>query len=290
MVADIPTPPPTPIATPTPMATPTPGRLQKVVRPPEHMAFLWWHWEQGGDSSGNKLNEFRELELDFTIHNDPGNFSDEHGLYLMLCYSSISNVAFYFGLQTNIFHSDGTHGKGLIFSRWETRDLTNARVADPKEGWSDSSGHEGDFIGVRRLYNWGAGDYRVYIAPDGSDSEGEWFGVWITDKASEETTWIGSLKFPYLDGTAAIRSPVYTAMEIYGGPPIRSIDIPEWHVSVKRPSGDGVEPLWFESGYSMFESEMQNSNVRYDRTDRVIHLQAGGSTERTAPEQTTTFD
>ena len=42
-------------------------------------------------------------------------------------------------------------------------------------------------------YDWGAGDYRVRFAPDGSDDEGEWFGLWITDQADGETTWVGSM-------------------------------------------------------------------------------------------------
>ena len=207
----------------------------------------------------------------------------------MLCHSSISDVGFYFGLQTGISSDKGNRGKGLIFSRWKTRDLANARVADPEEGWSQSSGHEGDFIGVRRLYDWGVGDYRVRLAPDGSDTEGEWFGLWITEKADGETTWIGSLKFPYLNGEATINSTTYSTMEIYGQP-IRPIDIPEWHVSIERPLGDGVEPVWFESQYSPFVGMVLNSNVRYDRNDAVIHLRAGGSTVRTEPEQATRLE
>ena len=35
------------------------------------------------------------------------------------------------------------------------------RVADPEEGWAVSAGTEGNFIGVRRLYDWRTGDYRV---------------------------------------------------------------------------------------------------------------------------------
>ena len=216
---------PTPVpATAAPAPTPD---LYLLARPPEHMANVWWHWEQGSDSSGKKFHEFRELEMDFTIHNDPGDFSDDHGLYLMLCYGYTSDVGFYFGLQTDVESDEGNRGKGLIFSRWETRDPANARVADAEEGWGSSSGHEGDFTGVRRLHNWGAGDYRVRFAPDGSDADGEWFGVWITDKADDTTTWFGSLKFPYLNGAATISSPTYTTIEIYGVSPIRPIDIPE---------------------------------------------------------------
>ena len=265
-----------PTPTPTPTATPAPA-LTSLVDTPEHMAYLWWHWGQDRDSSGDGREGIRELTFDFTIHNDPGDFSDEYGLFLMLCYCFIGNVDFYFGLQTDVVgHPENVGGKGLIFSRWETRDLANARVADSEEGWVESAGHEGDFIGVRRRYNWGAGEYRVSFAPDGADSEGEWFGVWITDKATYETTWIGSLKFPYENGRAAIGSQVYTNMEIYGGSQIQAFRIPEWHVSLKRPLGDGLESGWFESGYAAFGSEMANADVRYDRADGEVHIVAGG--------------
>ena len=258
--------------------------LTQTIQPPEHMANIWWYWEQD--------YTFENLAIDFTIHNDPGDFSDEHGLYLMLCYGFIADVDFYFGLQTDVKDAIGKgRGKGLIFSRWETRDLANAKIADATEGFTQSAGHEGDFIGVRRTYDWGAGDYQVRLAPDGSEADGEWFGVWITDKASNQTTWIGSLKFPYLNGKAVISSSTYTTLEIYGRPPIRLIDIPQWHVSFHRPSGDGVKPKSFSSSYSPFtEGKVVNSNVQYDPTDSTIHFQAGFTTQRTNPEQVTFFD
>ena len=83
---------------------------------------------------------------------------------------------------------------------WETRDLANARFSET-DGWTQSSGHEGNFIGVRRSYAWGAGDYRIRFAPDGDpEDDGVWFGLWITDRSTDVATWIGSLKFPLLDG------------------------------------------------------------------------------------------
>ena len=279
-----------PTPTPTPTAAPAPA-LTRLVDTPEHMAYLWWHWEQDRDSSGDGQEGIRELTFDFTIHNDPGDFSDEYGLFLMLCYCFIGNVDFYFGLQTDVHgHPENVGGKGFVFSRWETRDLANARVADSEEGWAESAGHEEDFISVRRAYNWGEGEYRVSFAPDGADSEGEWYGVWISDKATYETTWIGSLKFPYENGRAAVRPSVYTTMEIYGGRQIQASRIPEWHVSLKRPMGDGIESGWFESGYAAFGSEVENADVRYDRTDGEVHIVAGGAVERTTPAQVVIFD
>ena len=221
--------------------------------------------------------------MDFTIHNNIEDFSDEHGIYLMLGQNEISDVGFYFGLQTDVYAPDPPYwrGKGLIFSRWKTRNLANARYSDT-DGWTQSSGHEGDFIGVRRSYDWGAGDYRVRIAPDGTDSDGEWFGLWVTDLSSNITTWIGSLKFPFLNGTATMGPYSYTTVEIYGDR-IRPIDIPEWYVSVERPLGDSVPSSWGSTDYAWVFGDVLNSDVRYDPTDGRVHFRAGGTTERTTP-------
>ena len=89
-------------------------------------------------------------------------------------------------------HPTRSRGKGAIFSRWETRDLSLARFAEA-DGWAQSSGHEGDFIGVRRLYPWGTGDYTARLAPEEHLPDGVWYGVWVTDLSTEITTWIGSL-------------------------------------------------------------------------------------------------
>ena len=251
-----------------------PGRedLYQAIQPPEHMAYIWWRWNSDQD-------HFRELVTDFTIHNDVGDFSDEHGLFLMLGVSDISDTQFYFGVQTDA----NRRGKAVIFSRWGTRNLANAKW-DETFGWTESAGHEGDFIGVRRSYAWGAGTYRIRIASDGLESDGEWFGLWITDLATNETTWIGSLKFPLLNGAEQINPGSYSTLEIYGNPPIQPIDIPQWHVSIKRPVGDNVRAVRGLPGYSMFTGDaLQNSEVRYDPSDDVVHLQVGGTTERKTP-------
>ncbi len=243
--------------------------LYNPIFPSEHMAYIWWEWKPD-------QTYFREMVTEFTIHNDVGDFSDRHGLHLILGQSSISDVRFYFGVQT-----DATRrGKGLIFSRWKTRDLANARYSE-EDGWTESSGHGEDFIGVRRSYDWSAGNYRVRIAPDGLTSDGEWFGLWITDLDAGQTTWIGSLKFPLQEAEARIKPTSYSGIEIYGVAQIRPIDIPQWQVSVKRPQGDNVASIRGYTGYSAFKGDaLQNSDVRYDPSEDIVHLRAGGVTKR----------
>ena len=102
-------------------------------------------------------------------------------------HGKLSDVAFYFGLQTDVHASEPPYrrGKGLLFSRWETLDLATARFSET-DGWTQSCGHEGNFIGVRRSYAWGARDYRVRFAPDSDpEDDGVWFGLWITDRSTD---------------------------------------------------------------------------------------------------------
>lgn len=237
------------------------------------MTNIWWNWDEN-------QGRFRELVVDLTIHNDVDSFLGDHGIYIILGQGFISEEGYYFGIQTDVSDPSigRSRGKGLIFSRWGTRDLANARIAE--DGWTESSGHEGDFIGVRRKHDWSAGDYRLRLGPDGAETDGEWFSLWITELASDTTTWIGALKFPYVDNRALIQPPSYTAIEIYGIRRIRPIDIPELRVSVKVPSGDGVQATSGYVDFSPFQGEILNSEAWYDHETDMVHLQAGGLTER----------
>ena len=270
-----PTPTPTPTLTPTPTQIPGRPELYVDIAVPEHLAYTRWGWNRG--------RQFREVTFDFTIRNDPGDFSDDYGLYLMVCFGSISNHNFYFGLQTDVRdRGQGRgRGKGLIFSRWGERDLAFARVADDEDGWHESAGYEGEFISVRRSYDWGTGDYRMRLAPDGLDDDGEWYGVWFTDLSADETVWAGSLKFPLVSGTTAVKPPLYSTLEIYGRPFIRAIDIPEWRVTMKRPRGDGILATWGSPGYSgLGRVPKPNADVQYDSKAGAFHFRIGGITEQ----------
>ena len=227
------------------------------------------------------------MVVDITIHNDPGDWSDRYGYYLILLQNSISGTGFYFGLQTDAER----RGKGLIFPRWGTRDLAYAKINEAG-GWNNSAGYEGDFIGVRRVYDWGVGGYRVRIGPDGLDEDGEWFSLWITDLGNGETTWIGALKFPLEDGVARMNPHSSATIELYGIGPVRPIEVPVWHVSVGRPNGDGMPAVWGFTNYPFDDSEnaLPNSDVRYDADEERAHLIVGGTTERRNQPASFAFD
>ena len=244
------------------------------------MAYVIWLWEDATDDAGQGVTGFKELVIEFTIHNNVALGGDQ-GLYLMLAHGSINGEDYYFGLQTDVYSPEPPtwRGKGLIFSRWGTRDLANTRYSD-KDGWAQSSGHEGDFIGIRRSYEWGAGDYRVTLAPDGEpDEDGVWMGLWITNVQTDVTTWVGSLKFPANDGHAIINPESYSTIEIYGRR-IKPIEIPQWHVSIRRPEGDGIKATGGLTGYSPFYGQITNSEANYNHETQEIHLKVGGETAR----------
>ena len=56
---------------------------------------MWWYWLPDSD--------LEAMVYDFTVHNDPGDFSDSYGLYLMVHFGEISGSSFYFGLQTDVY-------------------------------------------------------------------------------------------------------------------------------------------------------------------------------------------
>ena len=253
--------------------------LYMPVRGPVHMTSLDWFWSEENNP------EQESMEFDFTIHNNVDDWSDRHGLYFSVANSLISGTLFYFGLQTDVYRPGvGPSGKGVIFSRWETRDLAHARVAPG--GFTQSSGHEGDFIGVRRPYDWSAGAYRARLARYDSDAHGDWYGLWITDIGQGRTTFMGALRFPRVNGkpTELHDSWVASFVEIYGGTPINPIDIPEWHVSIKAPLRDAIQsPSHMHTTYNGLgerADQVHNTDISYRAEENAIHMRVGRATVR----------
>ena len=274
------------VHTPTPTQIPGRPELYENIPLPNHMGSVQWNWDDGG-------NGFLSMEIDFTVHNDIdiADVPPDTGLYLMLGLGEVSGTGYYFGLQVdhgNYLNYDPMglgHGRRVIFSRWETRDLANVRV--PENGYTESAGYEGDFVSVRRQYRWRAGEYRMRIASDGEDDEGIWFSLWITEKSTNEATWCGSLKFPHKEGKAAIAPYGITVSEVYGASTTKPIDIPEWHVSVKKPVADGdSSPTRAYVKHANYDdrASVPNSNISFNLEEGSLHFYVGGATERRTEE------
>ncbi len=165
---------------------------------PKGMAYGNW------DFTSPTLNDLT-LEIEIC-----GNTERRPGRYFQLYDGGISGVACYLGLQTDIAKpGSGLQRHGILFSRWKTRDSSNARVAP--HGWIENSGHEDDFIGVRALMPWSTGRYRCTLKVIDNDAHGVWYEFAVTSHQTNETFSAGSLRF----STAEINSGGGTWTEVY---------------------------------------------------------------------------
>jgi hypothetical protein len=194
---------------------------------------------------------FTRLIHNFTIFNEPVNIDNslnKDGLYYQF-YQGIINdtIGFYYGIQTSVMKPNGDNKKGVIFSRWKTRDTSNYKTAPG--GWGQSAGYEGDFIGVRKNYNWGVGTYKIEIGKDSSDTKGDWYGLWINKIPDGTKEYIGSIRFERSSKSSGIKDGGITWTELYykSNP---NTPLPRWHVSVNEVLADNKNPIHVTSTYN----------------------------------------
>lgn len=224
------------------------------------------YWDFGRDN-------FQSLNITIRIYDEP---SFQDGLYFQMYQGFINDIGFYFGIQTDVYRPNvGSTGKGLIFSRWETRDLSNARPVD--DGWMQSAGYEGDFIGIRKNYEWTTHTYRLKIAKVDTDDIGDWYGVCINDLDTGDLDYLGSIRFPRVEsGRAGIKNHGISWTELYYKKN-QQTPIPSWHVSIKDITVDeGKPPQHATSNYS----SIQNTDIHYDEVEGEIHFLMGYEVER----------
>lgn len=194
---------------------------------------------------------FTKLVHNFTIYNEPvnkDNSLNKDGLYYQF-YQGIINdtIGFYYGIQTSVMKPDGDNRKGVIFSRWKTRDIANYRTA--AGGWGQSAGYEGDFIGVRKNYEWGPGTYSIELRKDSADSKGDWYSLWINKIPVVSKEYIGSIRFERSSKSSGIKSGGITWTELYFKSNLNT-PLPRWHVSVNDVLADNQHPLHVTTSYS----------------------------------------
>src|SRR6476659_922956 len=130
---------------------------KKYAPVPWHLVDHWW--DIGEDTP------FESLAVDVTISAD---VPPSVNLYVApIGLGHLSKTPFYGGIQTQ---ADGNTkkdqklrplGPGLLFSMWGERSLDAIRPSDG--GFLQSSGHEGDFVSVRRPYQWKKGTYTYRV-------------------------------------------------------------------------------------------------------------------------------
>ena len=254
----------------------------RFVAIPEVLTAIQWDWEEDTPSSDS-------IEMDFSINEDPGHFSEDQVLVLALGWGHIQTTRFAFGLRTDVDKpgTDGSQGKGVIFNRWGTTNTATYGRAEA-DGWVETGDFGGPFISVRKAYDWGEGDYSVRVAPDDDDdTDGRWYGLWITDKSTNVETKMGSLKFPLLSGGDApkilARNDVYgSIIALVGSGAINPTEIPVFEASLGMPdaSGGDDEPYEITVDYALLHGQITNANVSYDADEHEVVTRVGGSTLR----------
>lgn len=185
---------------------------KQFVRMPWHLVDLWW--DLGEDTL------FESYSVRVTI-------SDEipvtQNLYLApIGLGHLSKTPFYGGIQTQ---ADGYTksnkqlrkiGPGFLMSMWGERSQEAIRPA--LGGFFQSSGHEGDFVSIRRPYKWTKGIYTYkIIRMDKEVIEGKpytWVGAFVFSHEKDENIFIGALRFK--GDNLMLSHKIASFVEVYG--------------------------------------------------------------------------
>ena len=101
-------------------------------------------------------------------------------------------------------------------SMWGERSLDAIRPSDG--GYLQSSGHEGDFVSVRRPYKWDKGTYTYQLVRmDRETVDGKpytWVGAFVRSHERDENIFVGALRFKGEKLTLAKETANF--VEIYG--------------------------------------------------------------------------
>lgn len=229
-------------------------------------------------------DRFTRIKQRFTIHELPTvEYGGEYdgGLFWNF-YNGVINddIGFYFGIQTLVGGDpDGIPSKGLIFSRWKTRDITNYRLV--KDGWGQNAGYEGDFISIRKEFEWEVGTYEIELKVVDSDDIGDWYGLFLRSIESPDFIYFGSIRFEH-GVNKGIMSGSGSWTEIYSAN--SSLEFPRWHISIDDIKINNQEqPKRIQSRY--FE-EVWQSNQFDDYTNifspdgKQIHFLMGPYVKR----------
>ena len=224
--------------------------------------YVWWKFQS---------NTFKTLTNTFTIHSEPSN---KDGLFYTMYQGFINGQGFYFGIQNQVFPK---RTKGLIFSRWGTRDTTNYQIAEG--GWGQSAGYEGDFIGVRKEYEWTVGTYQTVLKQDSTVNNGDWYSVVIQKLPNGEKVYMGSIRFEksniHPDG---IKSGGVSWTEIYLKEKTNG-EVLSWYVSMDEIKADNNEkPISADIMYA--EKVFTQVSNTFTRGKGDIHFIMGPEVKR----------
>jgi len=205
-----------------PGASAVAAEAEPYARMPWHLVDLWW--DLGEESP------FQSYSIDVTISD---NVPSTTNLYIApIGIAHLNKIPFYGGIQTQ---ADGNTksdrrlrklGPGLLMSMWGERSLDAIRPSIG--GFCQSSGHEGDFVSVRRPYEWSKGTFTYQVVRmDEEIVDGKthtWVGAFVYSHEQDENVFIGALRFGSEDLVLAQK--VASFVEVYG-PRIPVAEIPK---------------------------------------------------------------
>jgi hypothetical protein len=218
------------------MAANPPPKPEKTYAPmPWHLVDVWWYIGQE--------TPFESLAVDVTISED---VPSSVNLYISpIGLGHLSKTPFYGGIQTQ---SDGytksdpklrSIGHGFLFSMWGERSIDAIRPSEG--GFYQSSGHEGDFVSVRRPFEWKKGKYTYRLTKmDHETIDGEahtWVGAFVYSHDKDENIFVGALRFK--GEKLVLDRKVANFIEIYGRQKPVS-EIPKLTVTFSAPIVNGV--------------------------------------------------
>src|ERR1019366_5453220 len=213
-----------------------PAKDEKKYAPmPWHLVDTWWDISQD--------TPFESLAVEGTIGED---VPSSVNLYIApIGLGHLSKSPFYGGIQTQ---ADGhtkkdqklrTIGPGFLFSMWNERSHDAIRPSDG--GFFQSSGHEGDFVSVRRPFAWKKGKYTYKLTRmDQQMIDGKpftWVGAFVYSHEKDENVFVGALRFK--GEKLVLDRKVANFVEVYGRRrPVA--DIPKVTVTFGPPIATGI--------------------------------------------------
>ena len=241
---------------------------------PWHLADLWW--DLGADAP------FESYSLDCTIE---GELPADSNLYVApIGLGHLGGSAFYGGIQTNC---DGYTkaeprlrklGPGFLMSMWGERSLDAIRPSIG--GFCQSSGHEGDFVSVRRPYAWKSGTYTYRIVRmDKEIIDGKprtWVGAFVYSHELDEHVFIGALRFP--GENLVLSRKLASFVEVYGRR-IPASEIPRFTVTFSnvRLNGEAADVRSVEAVYPQGVPDYAEATA--DASQRRVVIEVGKPVE-----------
>ena len=194
------------------VAAGTASAQQDFKRMPWHLVDIWW--DTGEDKP------FESYAIDVTISE---NVPSSVNLYIApIGLGQLSGTKFYGGIQTM---ADGYTrqnrrlrkiGPGFLMSMWGQRTFDAIRPS--LGGLCQSSGHEGDFVSVRRPYEWSKGTYAYRVVRmDKEIVDGQpftWVGAFVHSHEKDENVFVGALRFP--GENLILNRKIASFVEVYG--------------------------------------------------------------------------